>query len=219
MRQLLPLVALAALALPASAQVPDAPDRDGIHVVGAWTLTVLDPDGSVVERREFHNDLTERGADLLARLLSQGQTAGEPTVGLLSSDPSNPSTAPCRPSSFIFDGLGAYDGCYITTDGARAAGIVPGFTSRNLIVATIGAGDGVDLVTGVRLAGSATVESTSEIGVVRTFFGSCAPDSTPGDCVEMLPLRDAFTERDLGTEALAVQAGQTVNVQVDISFE
>ena len=225
MRRLFSLVALAALTLPASAQDAPVPsDRDGIHVVGAWTLTVTDPDGSVVERREFHNDLTADGADFLALLLSQGHTTGDPMVGLLS-DPSG-TTDLCDSSSFIFNASGLDDGCYITTAEAVIPALTLPYASRDLTVATMESGDGSGRAIGIRLAGSTTVKTTSEIGVVRTFFGACTPDVAPETCTSVLPpggfnvaSNNAFTERNLGGESLAVEAGQTVNVRVEISFE
>src|ERR1700689_5452346 len=62
---------------PAKAPVPPDPEKpkkgshEGIIVHGHWTLEVKNPDGTVVERREFENALDPfEGADLLTGVLS-----------------------------------------------------------------------------------------------------------------------------------------------------
>lgn len=82
--RLFPLALALLLALPAQAQWVDAPahlgaevgtaDRapgaEGVQVHGRWTLTVRDPDGSVVQTVRFENALLNTGQDALVRLLA-----------------------------------------------------------------------------------------------------------------------------------------------------
>ena len=201
MLRLVLFAALAALALPASAQesVPDAPDRDGIHVVGEWTLTVLEPDGSVVERREFHNDLVSSGASVIAGLLTGLLSHGRWYV-LLQGSPSPCGSAGCR------------------IDEVPAPNAEPhwfGTLSANRRASA--SGGGLDTIT---LTGSFEAIQDGEIRSVATAEVNCPGGTvTPEDCAPGQAER-TFTSRvfDAGSE-LAVAAGQTVNVQVDITFE
>lgn len=47
----------------------DRQDATGIHVTGAWDVTVRDPNGTVSSTTAFHNDLVSGGAETLAYLL------------------------------------------------------------------------------------------------------------------------------------------------------
>ena len=200
MRRLLPFAALAALALPASAQDAAPPARDGIHVVGAWTLTVTDPDGSVVERREFHNDYV--GGAVLPQILSGFLTQGRWQV-IFDGAP-----------SLCADSSGSESGCVIREpDPDDLEG--PQFFD-NLVVSSVSE-DGAAVL---RLLGSAAVTSAGSIMSVRTRHGVCDGDTAPESCGASASVGSSpFTYRELTADALAVEAGQTVNVQVDISFE
>ena len=60
-----------------SAQAPRAPGtplRTGIGVHGSWTIEVKQPDGTLVERREFENALTNYGKSTLASILARNGT-------------------------------------------------------------------------------------------------------------------------------------------------
>ncbi len=55
----------------ASALVTDGNGMsEGIQVHGDWTIEVSDPDGTLVERRQFKNALTSEGTTLLTMLLT-----------------------------------------------------------------------------------------------------------------------------------------------------
>ena len=215
MRRLLPLAALAALALPASAQDALAPsDRDGIHVVGAWTLTVTNPDGSVVERREFHNDL--RDSRLLVNLLSRQITQGTWLVSLYSgSTNSGDTTGICTDSS-------NNDAACITVE-ARGTE----FQDSPNIFKNLAIENYYEFNTGIRsfrMTGQITASNEGIIRVVETGASTCDQTIAATACQGGVTGGSSigvvlFTRRDLGDEALTVAAGQTVNVQVDISFE
>lgn len=50
--------------------------QESIEVHGHWILEVRNPDGSLVERREFENALTASGANVLIKVLSREKTIG-----------------------------------------------------------------------------------------------------------------------------------------------
>ena len=70
----------------------------GIQIHGHWVIDVKNPDGKLVEHREFENSLVKVGGlpsgdQLLAGLLSGNLAAGDPGIGLVQGTPSGlPST-------------------------------------------------------------------------------------------------------------------------------
>lgn len=200
------LAALAALALPASAQssAHDSPERDGVHVVGEWTLTVLNRDGEVIERREFHNDYV--GGGFLAVLLAGDTSVGNWSILITAPDGSSPLCA---------DVSGAPAGCVLREPDPDYFATGPQYFDTLTVGVAADSG-----VTYLRLAGSVTASSAGTIQSVATRVNDCAPSVAPAECGEAeFAGSGPFTFRDLGAEALDVQAGQTVNVQVDVSFE
>jgi hypothetical protein len=95
-------------AAPAKAAEAAKPGSGGIKIHGHWVLEVKNPDGKLVERREFDNSLvTYNGEDNfstgdqgMTALLSGNATPGDPAIVLISSIPSgaNPATL-CTTSS------------------------------------------------------------------------------------------------------------------------
>ncbi len=66
----------------AKLQAGDA-SLDGIGVHGAWTLDVLEPNGTLAKHVEFQNELSFPGADWLASLLAGDDTVGTWNVQVL----------------------------------------------------------------------------------------------------------------------------------------
>src|SRR6185295_10348875 len=66
---------------PAARAATDAPTRggprEGIKVIGEWTIVVRDEAGREVQRSEFHNALIAQGKPTLASLLSRGRAISE----------------------------------------------------------------------------------------------------------------------------------------------
>jgi hypothetical protein len=63
----------------------DKPGHDGIKIHGHWVIDVRNPDGKVVQHRDFENSLVTNGAamsgdQILAALLSGNATVGDPAV-------------------------------------------------------------------------------------------------------------------------------------------
>jgi len=61
----------ASIGSPAAAQGP----TEGLQVHGAWVIEVRNSDGTLEDRREFSNDLTFEGQQVLARVLTRAQGA------------------------------------------------------------------------------------------------------------------------------------------------
>jgi hypothetical protein len=71
-----------ALALLAHAHETDAQETSSVTVHGQWTIEVRNPDGTLVERRDFQNALVADGAGNLARVLARSERAGRWAVAL-----------------------------------------------------------------------------------------------------------------------------------------
>ncbi|MEO1630879.1 MAG: hypothetical protein AAFU38_08890, partial [Bacteroidota bacterium] len=87
------LLATLLLAGPALAQ------DEGIHVLGTWSLSVYNADGSLDESVEFTNDLTRNGANLLINLFTKRNRLA---TLVLEVGNSQLNEKPCRDSSGAF---------------------------------------------------------------------------------------------------------------------
>ena len=63
----------------------DKPGHDGIKIHGHWVIDVRNPDGKVVQHRDFENSLVTNGAamsgdQILAALLSGNASVGDPAI-------------------------------------------------------------------------------------------------------------------------------------------
>ncbi len=195
------------LVAPAFAQAPYASEAlstneqspsTAIGVSGAWTLTVYEADGTLVERREFHNDLVPSGADVLVSLATAGRSAGYWTVEVTG----NPS--PC-----LLNGGNASCLMFPAT--------IPESGSNefsNLVVSSLDQdADGADDT--IALNGSLTAAQAGNIAFVITRLATCASSVSPDNCVGNQ--FSSFTERGLANP-LSVDVGQVVQVEVLIGF-
>ena len=79
-------------------ELPAKATRHGIRIHGHWVIDVRNPDGKLVEHRDFENSLVKSGSllsgdQLLAGLLSGNFTAGDAGIGLVQGTPgADPST-------------------------------------------------------------------------------------------------------------------------------
>jgi hypothetical protein len=193
MKRLLTAIGLAcvfAALQPALGAGPGDQRAERISVHGHWTIDVLRPDGTLVERRDFHNALKPTGAMVLADILA----------GRLS---------PGRFSVVLAGGL-----CYGDVD-CRIAESVPGAAvdpgSFSTLHLTLDA-----TWTALTLSGTATTSRAGSIPAVTTRLGYCGKDVVPGDCEGFLGVV-AFTEA-LVLPPLSVVAGQIVRVTVTLTF-
>lgn len=160
----------------------------GVEVHGHWTITVLEPDGTVVSRLEFENALVASGRVLLAEILTGAYGAAYWQVAL-GADPSGSDPDPC-----VFNAQPTF--CVATPPGT--GGISNTFET---LTTTLG-GNGDE----IHLAGQVTAATSTTIGAVATSLHSTDPAAY-----------GSFTEKILSSPA-AVQAGQVVQVTVEISF-
>jgi hypothetical protein len=176
-----------------SAAGSDGGTNEGIEVHGHWAITVREPDGSLVEKREFDNALMPSGSQNLGRILTQSKTAGRWRVVLAAPSAANPADRahPCIPNSCMLMQKPAND------------------TDKPFQFRTLSASSNP---TGVMLQGSFVPQKDGEIGPVNTSLGVC-PTSNP-ECVNA---SDLFSSTSL-TPPIGVEEGQNVAVEVEISF-
>ena len=182
-----------------AAQAPAAPPQsataaipDGATVTmkihGSWTIVVVDPDGTVVERRDFENAFV--GSNVMTGFLTRSTYVGFWQVRL------GPLLCQFGTTQKV-----SHD-CWI-----EEPGLGPNpteFVFLNLQV-TSSAGT-------VRLAGSATMAYTASVTEVQTWVSAC-----PTATLTQLCPPSPFTSKLLATP-IAVQAGQQVQVTVVFSF-
>ncbi|MEZ5280506.1 MAG: hypothetical protein R2770_08520 [Acidimicrobiales bacterium] len=167
-----------------------------VAVHGTWSLRVAER-GEIVQTVRFTNDLTDSGADTIARLISGEEVAGLWAIALSGSSP-----------RFCTSDGG---GCFIHTPGA-----VPWAGGSSDLVVEVGDGK-------LRLDGSLVVEADGTIDSVRSQQFSCPAGVGVERCRLDTALGTAatlseadFTAADLAP--LTVRAGQRLIVSVVISF-
>jgi hypothetical protein len=145
--------------------------QEGIKVHGHWIIEVRNPDGSLAERREFDNALTQSGRNLLLSYLGRFWSVGGWAIvlgsGTANSGPFN-GPAPCigDASAAGFPALCGVSGD--NTRGVIAESTYPStsanvFKTLTIDVPTIGA-NAFKLV----LSGAATAQQNGTIGFVQT---------------------------------------------------
>jgi len=173
---------------------------EGLRVHGRWTIEVRNPDGTLVERRDFENALViPAGATHLANILGRARTVGGWRINTVGSaqiceHPAGGSPTSCEivESTDALVSNAAFPTLTVTVSGAVPAEMV--------------------------LNGSLVAQLTGDISQVRTFNLYCANTTSPSAC----PAGSAagagmVTSTSLGTP-IAVTAGQQVQVRVVISF-
>ncbi len=172
---------------------------EGIRVRGHWTIEVRDPDGTLVERREFENALViPAGAALLAQVMARSLSIGGWRVELHL----GPAGQICD------DGSGNPLQCVIVESTDPSVALNNYFGTLTFAVS----------VGQIELTGSAVAQRNGDIGDVATFNlvcgGTVAPATCPGDPTGNVTDLTATT---LATP-VAVLTGQQVQVNVVISL-
>ena len=187
---------------PASSSVALVDDGDrpgvGITVRGAWKIDVREPDGTLVQHVEFHNDLTANGEALLSEILTRSRDVGWWIVRI------SGSVLPCGGSS-----------CLIAEPAVET---LPGsltIDSYDLSVAVDSSGRGI------RLRGSVVPELASDLFSVGTQMTPCTPESNIAFCPSLAPgALDVLTSIQLtSADTVSVEAGQIVQVDILLTFE
>jgi hypothetical protein len=193
----------------AQAPHPSGGLGQGIKVHGHWVIEVRNPDGGLVERRQFDNALFPAGAVQLARFLGRAGSATRFEIQLGRYSLPNPCQGGTRNTSVVNE-------CYIvdplSTQTPTGTAVFPNLTT------TIGGPN----LTQVILEGHATALVAGQIQYVATRLGSCPSFTAPADC-NPSGGGNYFTVHDLvdgqgNAVPLSVAARQIVQVTVVISF-
>jgi hypothetical protein len=222
--------------------------HEGITVHGHWVIEVMDPDGRLVQHRDFENSLTSPGAQNIPLFLSGFEIPGGWYITL--TDPNNAATgSPCAGSPSPGYVAGA---CYLTQStstydvaGGNPLCSISGPCSSNLSV-SVG-----NPITGLVLTGSIPATQVGNIGSVGTFLATCVPYTPPGNNLPFYTFAPAqcatgksgvangniqstsFTAAPLPQPGSGlcgganqpscaidnIQPGQVINVSVTISFQ
>ena len=170
---------------------------EGLRVHGHWTIEVRNPDGTLVERRDFENALSIGVGDVhLVNVLARTRTAGTWTIT------ANGSSQICE------EPAGTPNICWLmeSTDPTPSVGNV--FKTLTTSVS------GGTLV----LNGTATAQRDGQITSVSTRDNHCSSSNTPASCTGGNTAgSDGFTGTLLATP-VSVLNGQQVQVRVVISF-
>jgi hypothetical protein len=195
------LAAGPAVAQAGSEPAPPEASGDGIHVVGNWTLDVRDADGTLVESRAFHNDLAFSGARHLIDLLTRQAVHGDLELHISGAQ------GPCD------QGDGDRFRCVIAEP--EDSGI-SGAITKNLVFEVLPPGDG--LPRRIRYTGSFVADFDDDLTDVNSWWDQCDYGEFLTCDASNSSRSSEFTERELDTP-LPVEAGQTVNVTFELSFE
>lgn len=182
--------------------------HEGIKVHGHWTIEVRNPDGSLVNHREFENSLAPVSAGGLAVILSRQFSVG--AWILILTDDASATPDLCQPS---FRSPGGE--CRIAENSPTVLG-----NSSNLTVGASGQTATTAYPVILNLSGSVSVPNAGSIDSVESVFETCAATVSPSACFtgsNSIIQSAAFTVASLGTP-VSVAAGQTVAVTVVISF-
>lgn len=189
---------------PASSTAESDGTSEGIKVHGHWVIEVREPDGSLVERREFENALLPSGAGMLPRLLW-----GDFTVGnwRLTMTPSVGGNTPC-----VGDG-GVEALCLIGESTDPSDPVPPSlFTTLTVNVPWEGP-DAHKLV----LSGSFVAQKDGEIGAVSASVLPCVSTTAPAQCVGGPSTAPIHVTKATITP-IPIAGGLPVVVKVVISF-
>jgi len=166
----------------------DAVPSEGIGVHGAWTIDVINPDGTVDKQIDFTNALADTGDDWIADVFAGSVTPGNWRISALAAA----AGSPCI-------GLG---------DVTTACSIDP----PDLQVSVNDAGGAFGSV--LNLTGSFVADVDGVIGQVRSANYTCASSVSPDDCTT--GNFNGVTATTFPEQAVA--AGQTVQISVELSF-
>lgn len=173
----------------------DGGTQEGITVHGHWTIEVSEPDGTLVERREFDNALDEEyGALILARCLARKRTVAFWEIEL-TSYPKEP-----------------YFSVEIQEAGDPGTGA---HVFKTLTVELVDTGDNAGTI---MLSGTASAHQDNKISYVKTNLITVSPNQAPSATqFSGTKWSSPFTETTL-SPGVEVTEGQQVAVTVSISF-
>ena len=170
--------------------------QEGIKVHGHWTIEVSDPDGTLVEHREFDNALHEEyGAIALARVLARQRTLAYWGIELTSY------------------AIQPYFKVELQETGDPGTGA---HMFKTLTVEFIDSGENAGTII---LSGTATAHQDGKISYVQTNLHTVSPDQAPSaPQFTGTHWSSPFTESTL-SPGVDVSEGQQVLATVVLSFE
>jgi hypothetical protein len=176
-------------------------NADNVTLHGRWEITVRRPDGALVTRRRFHNDLAVNGKVLLRDLLAGAHAPG---LWLVDVDLFHTADSPCTSA-----GNGAV--C-VTVESASTLAATE-FRFKTL---TTSSELDASAVPALVLRSQFTATRDGQVKDVVSAAQSCAPGAAPHvDCGAGYPV---FTQRDLTSTPVAVTGGQIVQLKVTLTF-
>ncbi len=189
-------------ATPATREQPSGTPHEGIKVHGHWTIVVRNADGSVASRHEFENALFVGAGDaLLTAILSRSASVGHWGVELDGPTGSRPCNLAGLPTLCEV----------IEPNGNQLSGAE---IFQNLTLQPTG----TPVPTGLVLTGSAKSTNGGQVTRVGTDIGICPANVAPSSCTPGSGGSiQGLTSHGL-TTPINVQAGQTIDVSVVISF-
>lgn len=181
-------------AAPANNETAADSQGTGIKVHGHWTIVVRSPDGSVASRHEFENSLMPGGQKFLASLLARQATPFNWAVAIGAFCGTTAAVKACN----LVEPAVANDAAAVTFYGQTLAPVL------SVSAPTTGADAGKFIITG-----SVNAVVAGQVTQVKTYAISHTTNAL---------LITSFTSTNLTQQAIAVQAGQVIDVSVVISF-
>jgi hypothetical protein len=218
----------------ATSQKSDGSLHQGLTVHGHWVINVREPDGTLVEHREFENSLQPGGAGMLVGLLSGYMVPGDWMIVLGPGNNGGLSACvgPLFPACGLVHNISTYPaislcGSVGNGSGFYCTGSVLSYTYNLIGVTGVGSGS-------IVLNGTITANQTGQIGQVQTILSACAnipsfqnvvpssvetnsPASCPPQGITTNPFYPPFTNAFV-TPAIPVTSGQQIQVIVTITF-
>lgn len=172
---------------------------EGVKVHGHWTIDVLEPDGTLVSRREFENSLMSGGKARIIALLTKGFLPDYWGIKIFGNE--RPCLSGVTPAQ-----------CEIQEPQSPLSNI--SYISRNLVVSAEDPFSGV-----MTLSGTVTAQRDGDINLVRTTHTGifCSPGEFPDNCNGAFSVQDV-TEKFFNPP-IDVAEGQIMSVTVEIRFE
>jgi hypothetical protein len=199
------------------------PGEEGIKVHGHWVIDVRNPDGSIVQHREFENSLQPNGAGFLVGLMSGYMVPGDYMILMLGTTGTN---APCASTN---------NGCGIahtlSTYPALGYCVNSFYCTGSTLSYAYNFGANFAGPYSTVLSGTITANQAGIIGNVTAAMALCSNLGTTGDpsaletsspatCLSgapQAPWYGSLTGTTL-TAPVPIAAGQIIQVTVTISF-
>jgi len=203
----------AAKPVPPAPAHPKPPGSEGIAMHGHWIIDLKNPDGTIVEHRDFENSL--QSATSLLQLAAGNNTVGDLAINFSSVN----GAALCA--------AGQNSSCNLIASASAGAGLFP-CTGAPAGICTPGLTEVTDLTTGnITLSGMVTVAQAGSVNYVATDILTCLPPGTPtfsnippSACYAQNFTGDVYYGILTGTSIapLAATAGQVISFTVVLSF-